>query len=62
MRKKKVLKWNFKVLNCETQKHVIDIDYPYGDYKKALQHMLEHNHVPNAHIYIRKIKKVTRIE
>lgn len=59
--KKKVLKWNFRVLNCETQTHIIDVDYPYDQYKRALRDMLDHHNVPNSQIYIRKLKKVTRI-
>lgn len=60
--KRRVLKWNLTVLNTETQTKVIDVDYDYDKHRAALRDMLEDQTRPNAHIYIRRIKKVVRIE
>lgn len=62
--KKKVLKWNFSVLNVDTQTivHSVDYDYNHEEYMKAVRDMVEHLKVPKTHVFSRKIHKVRRVE
>lgn len=62
--KKKVLKWNFSVLDTTTQTIVYSIDYNFNhdDYMLAFREMMQHIQNENPYRYIRKLKKVVRIE
>lgn len=62
--KKKVLKWNFSVLDCDTQTIVHSVDYGYNheEYMNAFREMMDHLKNEDPERYIRKLKKAVRIE